>query len=229
MTFKSIFQGTVSIVGAEWNRLCRGKKAGNDLYKITLSRVFNQERWKEKCLRNIMKISGFDKDTALEKMNVAGSVIFEGDLLHTYLSLRLLDEIPVVEYEITPDFPYTRSFSPVCPDCGEEAVYKVNETSDNLVKCGCYCENCKEWVFSTISPKSAIDDTKYYIEASLERVDNEVKEKIEQKLNELYNKRIEKNKIVVLDVARNIEWLLGIMELYNIHYEIVPPYPHRVP
>ena len=96
----------------------------------------------EKYLKAIKQIGNCGEDEALEKRNADGGISFEGNLLNTYLRLELLDEIDdMVDYAITPSFPYKRLVIQKCPDCGEEAVYKEVEISGNETQRGFFVKN----------------------------------------------------------------------------------------
>lgn len=229
--FQEYIAGCCPNCGSMMEKVFSGKNKTEDaLYKITFDKILDHGKWDEKCLKIIMKISGLDKEAALQKISIEGSTIFEGDLLHTYLNLRMLDQIDtIVSYSVTPKFPYARAFTMLCPDCGQGTVYRKQEVSIESMQCGLYCENCKEWIMYKISPKLQVDDTKYYLVAALEKVRSGVKEQIASKLQDLCDKKMEENRMIVLDKARNIEGLLSILEAYSIPYEVNPPYPHKIP
>lgn len=229
--FQEYIAGYCPNCGSMLENVFSGKNKADDvLYKIILDKILDKDKWDEKCLETIMKISELNKEETLKKISIEGSTIFVGDLLHTYLNLRILDQMDtIVSYRVIPDFPYARPFTMLCPDCGQETVYRKQELNKESMKHGLYCEKCKEWVMYKVSPKSQVDDTKYYLEAVLEKVKREVKEQITDKLQNLYDKKIEHDRIIVLDKARNIEDVLSILEAYNIPYDINPPYPYKVP
>ena len=209
--------------------LLGNKKAGNTIYKIILNQVRDINGKRDRCLKAIMQIDNLDENEALEKINTKDSVIFEGDLLNTYLSMRHLDEIDdMVDYSVIPDFPYARAFGQKCPDCGEEAVYKIEEVSENKLQKGFFCEKCNNWVWYDICDKLQIDKTLYHVKVSLKGVGGQVRQDIMRMLNGLCVKETVEDQIVVHDLARNIESLLGLMKTYNIDYEINPPYPYKI-
>lgn len=165
-------------------------RAEDSIYKITINKVRDMSKYKEKCLEVLVRISGLDAETLLEKMKTGDSVIFEGDLLHTYLALTQLDQIEyMISYVVTPDFPYARAFSIMCPDCGEEAKYKVIYGEGDTATGGFFCERCKEWVMYTGFCKADVDETEYYIETSLEKVKDNVKEQILHYIDDLWEKK----------------------------------------
>ena len=136
-----------------------GKKRAEDAtYKITLNKVRDVSKYREKCFDIIMKISGLDADAVIERIGIGNCIIFEGDLFHTYLVLKQLDQIEhMVNYAITPTFPYARAFSIMCSNCGEEAKYKVVYGKDEAATGGFFCEKCKEWVMYTSFCKADVD------------------------------------------------------------------------
>lgn len=202
------------------------KKEETVVYKITLNQV---QDIKDKYLNVIMQMGNFDEKAALEKINGKDSISFEGDLLNTYLNLELLDETEgLVDYTVTPCFPYKRLFIQKCPDCGEKAIYRIEEIGEDEIQTGFFCEKCSEWVWYDICNKSKIDETLYHLKILLKEDEDEVKQEIMSTMNQLHDKEVLEDEIIVRDLARNIEYLLEIVKTYNIAYEINPPYPHKI-
>ncbi len=205
-------------------------KTENTVYKIILNKVQNIDKSREKCQKIIMKIGGLDADAAREKMNTQGSIIFEGDLLHTYLNLNMIDQMgTAIDYSVMPSFPYDRALSIVCLECGEEAEYKVDYKGKKPVKSGYFCNNCRQWIMYDVYSEQDMDETIYYIEATIEDVDGEVRQEIIHHVEELWDKKIENNKIWAQDHAKKIQNVLNIMENYNIPYKVNPPFPYKIP
>lgn len=129
---------------------CAGnKKAGNTVYKIVMQLCTNEEA----CKEAIMEINNCDEIKAMEKINNENSVICEGDLLKTYLSMDILDGAVVV-YKVVPEFEYTRYIymGLQCPECGGILIRKREDDGEgvNHYKDGFVCENCGEWFMSAL-------------------------------------------------------------------------------
>ena len=205
------------------------EKAEDTTYKIVLNNVRILHNRSDKCLETIMQIGGVDEKEALEKLGTKESVIFEGDLLNTYLSLRCLDKIGnIVDYTVVPQFPYARVFAQICPQCGEEAVYKKEDVEEDKVKTGFFCEKCKEWIFNNIKDKYEFDETLYHLKLSVKEIEGQDKQEILEAIGELRNKKIKEDQIEIHDLARNMVYLLELLETNYIEYEIEPPYPHKI-
>lgn len=122
------------------------ENAENITYKIVLNEVLIDEM-RDKCVKVIMQIGNCNEKEALEKYNTKNSVIFEGDLLHTYLSLWCLSEkCYYLHYTVIPSLPYKPLFAVLCPDCGEVATYKEEEDGAGNVREGFFCEKCNDWI-----------------------------------------------------------------------------------
>lgn len=93
---------------------------------------------------------------------------------------------------------------------------------------GVFCEKCNQWVAMTYRRKIDVDDTKYKLEFCLENSDNEKVEAIKKMVDELPDKRIISNRVIVCDNACNIHQILEAMKASCIDYDINPPYPHRI-
>lgn len=212
--------------GSEMELALSGReKAEERTYKIILKKVHIIHGRKDKCLKTIMQIGSFDEKEALEKLDTEGSVIFEGDLLHTYLSLRKLDEIDyMVDYNVKPNLPYMRDIHKVCPDCDEEAVYRLIELDEDKVEDGFFCEKCNRWVWRFLTYRYQLDMTTYHLRASLKGIEDEVKQRI---IDELDIKIID-DQIVEEGLAEDLHRVLEVLKTYDIEYETEPPYPHRV-
>ena len=116
----------------------------------------------------------------------------------------------------------------MCPDCGKEAYYKMEEVGEDDIMDGFFCERCNEWTMYGIFPKSRYDKTLYHLRMSLKGVEGKVRKEILRMLSGQCDKEIIEDQVVVHDLARNISSLLGMMQTYNITYEIDPPYPHKI-
>lgn len=216
--------------GSEMELALSGEeKAEDTTYKIVLNNVRLLHNRRDKCLKTIMQIGNCNEKEALEKLSAKNSVIFEGDLLNTYLSLRCLDKVGhMVDYTVVPQFPYARTFVQICPQCEEEAVYKKVEVEEDKVKAGCFCEKCNEWIFYDIKDKYEFDETMYHLKISVKEIQGQDKREILRAIDELCNKETEEDQIVIHDLARNIVYLLELLETNYIEYEIEPPYPHKI-
>lgn len=139
-----------SYCGREMIPVLAGEERLDDIektiYKIVLNEVIIDEM-QDKCVKVIMQIGNYGEEEALEKVNTKNSVIFEGDLLHTYLSLWLLSEsCYYFHYTVSPPLPYQILFAQLCPDCGEVVTYKKEEVGEGKVREGFFCEKCNEWI-----------------------------------------------------------------------------------
>lgn len=145
--YKSIY---CSNCGREMILAFEGEEKVEDAEDITYRIVLNEviiDEMRDKCVKVIMQIGNFDEKEALEKYNTEKSVIFEGDLLHTYLSLWLLSEsCYYLDYTVIPPLPYRLLFAQLCPDCGEVATYKEEEDGAGNVREGFFCEKCNDWI-----------------------------------------------------------------------------------
>lgn len=216
--------------GSKMELILDGKEkvenAENAIYKIILNGVRIIHGREDNCLKAIMQIGGFDEREALEKLNTEGSVIFEGDLLHTYLGLRKLDEIDyMVGYQVEPRFPYSRNFSQVCPECGEGAGYREIELNEDSVEEGYFCEKCNRWVsWHRIVSRIEKDQTVYHLKASLKGAGDEVKER----MTNLLCVKVKDDQIEEEGFASDLCDILGMFKTYNIDYKIDPSYPHKI-
>ena len=208
-----------------------GKKRAEDaIYKITLNKVRDVSKHRERCFDIIRRVSGLDADTVMERIGINDCVIFEGDLLHTYLTLEQLDQIEfMINYTVVPDFSYARELTIMCPDCGEKAKYRVKYGEGEDATGGFFCENCGEWVMYTGFGKADVDETEYYIESSIEEVEDKVKESVLYDIGLLWEKKIEGNSIKFRGQSIEIKDILGMLEAYNIPYKVTPPYPYEIP
>lgn len=215
------------ICGSKMDTVLEGdKKEETAIYRITLNQVQEMD---DKYLNVIMKMGNFNEKEFWEKINTNESISFEGDLLNTYLKLELLSDMDGrAHYTVTPCFPYDRLFIQKCPDCGEKAIYKIEEIGEDEIQKGFFCEKCNEWVWYDICDKSKIDETLYHLKVSLRGDEDKVKQEIMERVNRLANKEILEDEIIVWDLARNIDSLLCVVKTYNVAYEINPPYPHKI-
>lgn len=216
--------------GSKMNTVLLGeKKAEKVMYKITLSQMRSINDKVEKYLKAIKQIGNCGEDETLEKRNADGGISFEGNLLNTYLRLELLDEIDdIIDYAITPSFPYKRLVIQKCPDCGEEAVYKEVEISGNEIQRGFFCEKCNDWIWYDVCSKLQMDETLYYLKVFLRNTRDKEKQEIMGIVDKLQDKEVLEDQIAVRDLARNVENLLGRLKEYGIYYEINPPYPYKI-
>lgn len=67
------------------------------------------------------------------------------------------------------------------------------------------------------------------MKASLKEIESKIRKKILEMLDdEMHDKEVTEDEIMVNDLAENIEGLLGMLKTYDIDYEIDPPYPHKI-
>lgn len=81
-----------------------------------------------KYLKESLEAYHLDVDDIIKKIKnwEEGKIIYEGDTLHTYLLMDILN-IPELCYIVTPEFSYKRSMAPhiaLCSYCGNETVEK---------------------------------------------------------------------------------------------------------
>lgn len=224
--------------GSKMECACLGEQRIDDtIYKIILNDVSipNLGDKKNKFIKTLMRVGGFDLEEAQGIYRTENTLIFEGNVSETYVNMNLLEDfVPDIHYTVIPQFPFESLLNPfisICPICGNDTVSRTEEVNNRPddVKSGIYCETCNDWIMFTICSKSQIDDTKYCVEVSLEGINSEVKKKVMHILDSLCNKKLKGNSIIVLDRAQNIEDLLSILEAYSISYAINPPYPHKIP
>ena len=224
--------------GKKMECACVGEQRIDDtIYKIILNDASIPDLGdkKNKFIDTLMHIGAFDLGEAQRLYGAENSIIFEGNVSATYVNINLLEDfVPDIHYTVIPPFPFECLLNPfisICPFCGNNTVHRTEEVNNRPddVKDGIFCETCNDWIMSTICSKLQIDDTKYCMEASLEDVDNKIREKILSIFDNLCNRKLEQNRIIAIDRARNLENLLSIMEAYSISYKVTPPYPHKVP
>lgn len=207
------------------------KEIDDTIYKITLNSQVILD--KDRCIQAIMQVCGCEERTARDILKRENGLLFEGDVLHTYLSMQLLD-MTGTAYNVYPKFPFIRQAYVVCPNCGSETSYKIEETdvrendTDCYMQSGFFCEKCNQWVAMTYRRKIDVDETKYKLEFCLENTHNEKEAAIKKMVDELPDKRIISNKIIVCDNACNIHQILQALKTLCIDYDINPPYPHRI-
>lgn len=220
------------VCGEKMVLACVGeKKIDNTIYKITLEEVFNCKENEENYIKTIMKIGNFDVATARNKLNAQGSIIFEGDFFNTYKNMELLDDIGSFVYNVTPPFSFTRFvYHVVCPVCGGKTIEKTEEMQDlkNYVKKGIFCESCNDWVLQCSINKMNIDDTIYNIMISFRGIECKEKEEVLNIVEDLQNKKVSKDEIIVCDKANIIYEILQKLEAININYKIAPPFPYEI-
>lgn len=229
--FQEYVAGTCPKCGGKMKFVLSGRKrVNNTTYKIVINKIDYMKKWIDRCVKIIMEIGKIDKKEAVKRMKTKNSVIFEGDLFHTYLNLRLLDKISsLIEYTVIPNFPYGRAMTMMCPDCGGDANCKIVNIGNGLCESGFYCEKCCDWIVYNVFSQFEVDETYFYLEASIEEADVAIKEMILENIENVCDKKIEHEKIILRDNARNLEIILSIMESYNITYRIEPSYPYKIP
>ena len=123
----------------------------NTIYKIILDGSPFLDSKIIKYLKESLEKYNFDVGDVMQKIKnwEDGSVIYEGDALHTYLLMHILG-IPELCYIVTPEFPYKRSMAPhiaLCPDCGNETIEKKQkrDNTKDYIKKGRFCEHCNKW------------------------------------------------------------------------------------
>lgn len=217
--------------GSTMHGVLFGKKRAEDaIYKITLNKLRDISKHGDRCFDIIRSISGLDKEAVIEKTGFGDCAIFEGDLLNTYLVLRELDKIEyMINYHVTPEFPYAREFSMMCSNCGEEAEYRVVYGKDDDVTGGFFCERCNEWVMYTGFCRADVDETEYCIEISAEGIEDDVREKILYNIGLLWERKIEGDSIKARGQSVEIRDTLTMLEAYNIPYIVTPLYPYEIP
>lgn len=83
-----------------------GEKEIDDIiYKITLNLQVILD--KDKCIQAIMQVCGCEEGIARDILKKENSLLFEGDVLHAYLSMQILDGSGVA-YNVYPKFPFAR-------------------------------------------------------------------------------------------------------------------------
>ena len=216
---------------------CFGEEEVDDtVYKIILNdaAVSDYEDRKNRFLSVLMKLGNISPDEALERYGTKDCAIFEGNVSNTYVNMHLLDEFtPGIHYTVVPTFPFERLIGPftsLCPVCGSNMVCKKEDidNSPDYVWDGYYCENCNEWFMKGMVNKLQLDETLYHLTASLKGIESKVREDILRRLDETQDKEVTENKIVVNDLAGNIDDLLRALKTYNIDYEVEPSYPYKI-
>lgn len=166
--FASVAKAHCSKCGHRLIMACTGEKKPDDavyntIHKIFLTYFASESRNREKCIDIVMKQGHCDRKTAIEKLSTESSVICEGNLCETYLSIHELDETEGdICYRVEPEFPYSRQDPWVwfCPTCEGIPVKKTEVMASNpdLVYMGTFCEKCNEWVEALIVSKEEIED-----------------------------------------------------------------------
>lgn len=136
-------------------KACGGEKKPDSTvydttYKIFISYIPDGQE--EEAIDIVMKLGRCSREAALEKLNTEHSLLCEGNLLETYLSIRELVEVNCfLCYEAEPEFPYDIPvFFFFCPTCGGIPVMKeeILENSPSEAEVGIFCEKCNKWIHS---------------------------------------------------------------------------------
>lgn len=207
------------------------KKADDTVYKIILEGITKHEQNENQCIETIMKIGGFDRNEALEKIDTENSIIFEGNLSDTYINMSLLDDIGIVRYTVSPSIPYSRVICyDICPECGCETIEKMEEIDGlkNYVKQGMFCEHCNDWVIFCSVNKMNMDDTIYTLVFSVDKINGKENEELLTIIENLHDKDVVDDKIVICDKANTIYNILQRIEAIHINYEVDPPFPYEI-
>ncbi len=205
------------------------KEIDGTIYTIKSQVISDEDIYK----RIITQVYDCEKIKATRVLEDAGRLLLEGDVLHTYLNMELLDDIGIT-YDVEPNFPFTRQIYIFCPDCGSETFYKKAETdikeneTDCYIQVGFFCEKCSKWIAMTYRSKMEIDETKYKLKICLKNVDCEKEICIKKMVDELVDKRLFSNSIIIFDNACNIHKILEELKKLSIDYNIEPPYPYKV-
>ncbi len=127
------------------------KSIDDTVYKITFDGSPFLDSKIMKYLKESLEEYHLDVDDIIKKIKnwEEGKIIYEGDTLHTYLLMDILN-IPELCYIVTPEFSYKRSMAPhiaLCSYCGNETVEKKEETdgTKDYIKKGRFCEHCNKW------------------------------------------------------------------------------------
>ncbi len=210
---------------------CVGEKQIDDtIYTIVLEDAVNYKRKDVGCIETIMKVGNCDFQTAVDKLSTANSILFQGDFFHTFMNMELLDRICMV-YTITPKIPFSRYlYSDACPQCGNKVFESTKEieNSTNYVLHGLFCEHCKDWVMVTSINKMNLDDTIYNLSFSLSRMNCQEREEVFSIINELSNKEIINDIVIVYDEAYAIYEILQRLKKSGIGYEVLPSFPYEI-
>lgn len=216
---------------------CYGEQEIDDtVYKIILNdaSVSDYMNKRNNFLSVLMKMGNVSFEDALKRYTTKDSVIFEGNISAAYVNMHALDGFtPSIHYTVAPSFPFERLLEPficLCPICGSEVIHKTEEADKpaGCVKDGMFCEKCNDWVMYAVLDKSQLDETIYHLDVCLNGVNSPKRMAVLGIVDELQDKEIVESHIIVRDLARNMESLLGIIKTYGIDYEINPPYPHEI-
>ena len=127
------------------------KSIYDTVYKITFDGSPFLDSKIMKYLKESLEAYHLDVDDIIKKIKnwEEGKIIYEGDTLHKYLLMDILN-IPELCYIVTPEFSYKRSMAPhiaLCSYCGNETVEKKEETdgTKDYIKKGRFCEHCNKW------------------------------------------------------------------------------------
>lgn len=206
------------------------KKIDDTIYEIQFAsqNILNKKKYAEV----VSEICHCEKEIIEGLLKEGHRFSFKGDAFHTYINMELLDEMDIV-YKVSPHFPFMRRVYVDCPHCGNSTVYKTEEAvetndKENYMQVGFFCEKCNQWVAMTYMSKIDIDETAYNLEIHLEKCDNEMRENIKKMVNELSDKRVFPDKIIICDNACNIHPIIEKLGTEHIDYFVQPPYPHRI-
>lgn len=205
------------------------KEIDDTIYIIKSKNALDEDIFK----RIAMQVYACEEKEMIKILENKNSILLEGDALHTYLNMELLDNLGIT-YDVEPKFLFARQVYVFCPDCGGETTYKIEETdtkgneTDCYVKVGFFCKNCNKWVAMTSRRKIDIDETKYKLEICLENLDSESTLCISKMVDVLLDTSFSQNKVIIYDKACNIHKILEELKKLSIDYNIEPQYPYKI-
>lgn len=212
------------------------KEIDNSIYKITLRYKTALDEERVANMRKAIQKLKLDADAILNSIHVGqqGSIIYEGDIIHTYLFKKAFTGSELwIGFDIIPEFPY-EIYEPdlsICPECGGEVVGRTEPYDDikGWFLDGLFCEHCNKW---TLGPTAKRDTTVYKLMFPYKKIksmlDSSIKRGIMNRLKKVPNKRIQEEKMIVYTNSERTIEIVQCLQSVGLTYDIEPSFPHKI-
>ena len=176
------------------------------------------------------------KDAIMNSVYVGeqGSIIYEGDIIHTYLFKKAFTGSELwIGFDVIPEFPY-EIYEPdlfICPECGEEVIGRTEPYDDikGWFLDGLFCRHCNKW---TLEPIAKRDTTIYTLVFSYKNLkimaDSSVKRGIMNCLEKVPDKKIQGDKMIIHTNSEKIIEIVPCLQSADFTYDIEPSFPHKI-
>ena len=176
------------------------------------------------------------KDAIMNSVYVGeqGSIIYEGDIIHTYLFKKAFTGFELwIGFDVIPEFPY-EIYEPdlfICPECGEEVIGRTEPYDDikGWFLDGLFCRHCNKW---TLEPIAKRDTTIYTLVFSYKNLkimaDSSVKRGIMNCLEKVPDKKIQGDKMIIHTNSEKIIEIVPCLQSADFTYDIEPSFPHKI-